>query len=409
MPGSRPILSPDEIDRLDFADRVLHSTCDLTEVWRHLRTHEPVRRQPPRDGLAGYWMLTAHRDVSAVYRDTAHFTSERGNVLDALRGGGDSAGRRMLSLTDGARHSEVRQILTKTFSRRGLEALGVRIRAMARQLIGRALERGTCDFATDVAKEIPLAAICDLLGVPHRDRERIFALTSTMVASETPVLTQADAWRAKNEVLYYFANLSEGRRTAPADDIVTLLTSARVNGSGLTDDEIVFNCYSLILGGGETTRMAIGGAVLAFLDHPDQWQAWQRGEVAVETAVDEVLRWTTPSMHMARTAVRDVTIGGTDVRAGDIVTLWNVSANRDEQVFDRPDDFRLSRNPNRHVTLGGGAHFCLGSHLARLEIGAVLESLRDLVTDLEPSGEPARIYSNFLGGVCSVPVTLKGR
>ncbi|WP_225821717.1 cytochrome P450 [Streptomyces naphthomycinicus] len=409
MPGSRPIVSPDEIDRLDFTDRVLHSTRDLAEVWRHLRAHEPVRRQPPHDGLPGYWMLTKHQDVSAVYRDGAHFTSERGNVLDALRGGGDSAGRRMLSLTDGVRHGEVRQLLTKTFSRRGLEVLGVRIRAMARQLIGQALERGTCDFATDVAKEIPLAAICDLLGVPHRDRERIFALTSTMVASETPVLTHADAWRAKNEVLYYFANLSEGRRTAPAEDIVTLLTSARVNGSGLTDDEIVFNCYSLILGGGETTRMAIGGAVLAFLEHPGQWQAWRRGEVAVETAVDEVLRWTTPSMHMARTAVREVTVGGTGIAAGDIVTLWNVSANRDESVFDRPDDFRLSRTPNKHVTLGGGTHFCLGSHLARLEIGAVLESLRELVADLEPAGEPARIYSNFLGGVCSVPVALKGR
>ncbi|SPE48333.1 Steroid C26-monooxygenase [Streptomyces netropsis] len=409
MPPFRPVVPPEELDRLDFADRVLHATRDLTEVWRYLRTHEPVRRQPPGDGLAGYWMLTTHRDITAAYRDTKNLTSERGNVLDALRGGGDSAGRRMLSLTDGARHSDVRQVLTKTFSLRGLEALGLRIRAMARRLIGEALERGTCDFAVDVAKEIPLAAICDLLGVPLHDRERIFALTSTMVASETPTLTPAAAWRAKNEVLYYFANLSEGRRTAPADDIVTLLTSAHVNGDGLTDDEIVFNCYSLILGGGETTRMAIGGAVLAFLENPGQWRAWQSGEATVEAAVDEVLRWTTPSMHMARTALRDCAIGGADIRAGDIVTLWNVSANRDEKAFDRPDDFVLSRSPNKHVALGGGAHFCLGSHLARLEIGAVLEALRDLVAGLEPAGEPARIYSNFLGGVCSVPVALKAR
>lgn len=399
--------SPDDLDRIDFTDRVTHSTTDLSAIWRYLRRQQPVYWHQPPDGGAGFWMITAHRDVYAAYRDGAHFTSERGNVLDALRGGGDSASRRMLSLTDGQRHVDVRKVLTQTFSRRALDEVGRLVRRVTRRLVTDALERGECDFAKDVAAEIPLAAICDLLGVPDADRPRIFELTSSMVASETPVLTPQDAWRAKNEVLYYFAMLSEGRRVDPGTDVVSLLTQAKVRDGRLTEEEIVFNCYSLILGGGETTRMAIGGAVLALTENPAQWHALKNGEVDLNLAVDEVLRWTTPSMHMARTAVADVDIAGKRVRAGDIVTLWNVSANRDEREFELPDAFNLARSPNRHVALGGGSHFCLGSHLARLEIRTALEALREMVTEFELTGPTRRIYSNFLGGVCSVPIALR--
>ncbi|TWP53810.1 cytochrome P450 [Lentzea tibetensis] len=395
------------LDDIDLTDRVLHSTEDLSEFWRDLRHTKPVHWHQPADGGTGFWVLTAYEHISAVYRDTKHFTSERGNVMDALRAGGDSAAKRMLSLTDGRRHTDVRSILMKTFSKRGVEQVGERIRGITRGLVEQALERGTCDFAMDVAAPIPLMAICDLLGVPEEDRWRIFDLTSSMVASETPEHTQKDAWRNKNEVLFYFANMAEGRRVEPRDDIVSLLTGAQISGSGLTEDEIIFNCYSLILGGGETTRMSIGGAVVALVQHPDQWRALKNGDVSVDSAVEEVLRWTTPSMHMARTAVADVEIGGSSIRAGDIVTLWNVSANRDEKAFELPDAFNLARSPNKHVTLGGGSHFCLGAHLARLEINSVLTSLRDLVSEIEPVGEPRRIYSNFLGGVCHVPVALR--
>ncbi|GLZ35175.1 cytochrome P450 [Lentzea sp. NBRC 105346] len=392
---------------LDLTDRVLHSTEDLSEFWRDLRHNNPVHWLDPTDGGPGFWVLTTYEHVSAVYRDTKHFTSERGNVMDALRAGGDSAAKRMLSLTDGPRHAGIRSILMKTFSKRGVEQVGTRIRSVARSLVESALAAGECDFAKDVAAPIPLMAICDLLGVPEEDRWRIFDLTSSMVASETPDHTQKDAWRNKNEVLFYFANMAEGRRVEPRDDIVSLLTAAQIENAGLTEDEIIFNCYSLILGGGETTRMSIGGAVLALIQNPSQWQALKSGAVSIDSAVEEVLRWTTPSMHMARTALSDVEIGGKLIRAGDIVTLWNVSANRDETVFDSPDTFDLARTPNKHVTLGGGSHFCLGAHLARLEINAVLTALRDMVSGMELAGEPRRIYSNFLGGVCHVPVSLR--
>jgi cytochrome P450 len=395
------------LDDIDLTDRVLHSTEDLSGFWRELRRRRPVHWHQPRDGGVGFWVLTAYDDISAVYRDTKHFTSERGNVMDALRAGGDSASKRMLSLTDGRRHAGIRSILMKTFSKRGVQQVGERIRAVARSLVEQALAHESCDFAKDVAAPIPLMAICDLLGVPEDDRWRIFDLTSSMVASETPEHTHKDAWRNKNEVLFYFANMAEGRRVEPRDDIVSMLTSAQIDNAGLTEDEIIFNCYSLILGGGETTRMSIGGAVVALVQNPDQWRALKNGDVSVDSAVEEVLRWTTPSMHMARTALADVEIGGELIRAGDIVTLWNVSANRDETAFEEPDRFDLSRSPNKHVTLGGGSHFCLGAHLARLEINAVLTSLREMVSEMELVDEPRRIYSNFLGGVCHVPVALR--
>lgn len=403
---SRPMLRvPDDLGEVDLTDRILHSTYDLTDFWRHLRAEQPVYRHPGTSTRSGFWVLSTHRDVSAVYRDHHRFTSERGNVLDALCAGGDSASGRMLSLTDGARHRDIRRILTHTFSLRGLDALGRRIRAAARQLVEQAVEKDECDFAVDVAKEIPLQAICDLLGIPHGDRQRIFALTSSMVASEQPEQPVAEAWQAKNEVLFYFSALAEERWAHPGDDIVTLLVEA-AKGSDLTEDEIIFNCYSLILGGGETTRMAISGGVLALIENPDQWAAFVAGDVPVSSAVEEILRWTSPSMHLARTALEDVEFGGTVVRAGDITTLWNVSANRDETAFDRPDRFDITRSPNQHTALGMGSHFCLGSHLARLEITAVLECLRELVGGMRLVGTPRRIYSNFLGGLCGLPVAL---
>lgn len=404
---SRPMLPvPDDLGEVDLTDRVLHSTYDLGEFWQHLRATEPVYRHPGTATRPGFWVLSAHRDVSAAYRDHRRFTSDRGNVLDALCAGGDSASGQMLSLTDGKRHRDIRRILTQTFSLKGLDALGVRIRTAARQLVEQALNKGGCDFALDVAKEIPLQAICDLLGIPYEERQRIFALTSSMVASEEPEQPVAEAWQAKNEVLFYFSALADDRRADPRDDIVTLLVDAAREGSSLTEDEIIFNCYSLILGGGETTRMAISGGVLALIENPDQWVAFVNGDVPVSSVVEEVLRWTSPSMHLGRTAIEDVEIGGRTIHAGDITTLWNVSANRDEAAFDHPHQFDVSRNPNQHTALGMGSHFCLGSHLARLEISAVLESLRDLVGTIGLTGPTRRIYSNFLGGICSLPVAL---
>jgi cytochrome P450 len=315
----------------------------------------------------------------------------------------------MVSVTDGVRHAEVRKILLRSFTREALTAAGTRIRSAARRLVREAVSRGRCDFARDVAAHVPLVAICDLLGVPEADRPHILGLTSSAVSSEQAQHTAQDAWRAKNDILFYFAELAERRRDDPLADLVSVLVTSRVNGRPLDLDEVIFNCYSLVLGGDETTRLAIVGGVLALIEHPGQWRALREGEVDIDTAVEEVLRWTTPSMHQGRAAVEELTIGGATIRPGELVVLWNVSANRDERVFDRPGRFELTRSPNRHLTFAVGPHYCLGAQLARIEIAAVLEALRDFAGEIEPAGPPTRIYSNFLSGLSSLPVLLRPR
>lgn len=403
---ARRRIAPEDLDGLDLADPKLHAEADLTDVWRHLREHEPVRWNPASGSAPGFWVVTRHADVTAVYRDSALFTSQGGNVLETLLSGGDSAAGRMLAITDGPRHADLRKVLMRAFSPRALAPIVESVRRTVDRLLRAALERGSCDFATDVAAGIPLGAICDLLGVPDRDRDYVLSLTSSALGSEHADASAADTWIAKNEILLYFADLARERRGTGHSDVISLLTASHVDGAALDDDEIMLNCYSLILGGDETARLAMIGAVQALLDHPDQWRALKQGDTAVDSAVEEMLRWTTPALHSGRTATADTQIAGTPVRAGDIVTVWNASANRDEAVFPSPGTLLLDRSPNKHLTFAYGPHFCLGAYLARAEIAAVLSALREHVSALERTGPPRPIYSTFLNGMSSLPIAL---
>jgi cytochrome P450 len=405
---TRRTIAPEELDTLNLADPRLHAESELSAVWRRLREHAPVHWNPATDSAPGFWVVTRHADVTAVYRDSAGFTSEGGNVLETLLAGGDTAAGRMLAITDGEKHAGLRRILMSAFSPRALEPIVDSVRRTVTRLLRDAIEKGSCDFAADVAAGIPLGAICDLLGVPESDRAYVLSLTSSALGSHDADSTVADAWIAKSEILLYFANLARDRRDSGHADVIALLAGSQVNGLPLDDDEIMLNCYSLILGGDETARLSMVGAALALLDHPGQWQALKRGDTPIDTAVEEILRWTTPALHSGRTATADTEIGGRPIKAGDIVTVWNASANRDERVFDAPDELRLDRTPNKHVTFAYGPHFCLGAYLARAEIGAVLTGLRDLVADMEQTGPARPVYSNFLSGLSSLPVALKG-
>ncbi len=405
---TRRTIAPDELDTLNLADPRLHAESDLSAVWRHLREHAPVHWNPATGSAPGFWVVTRHADVTSVYRDSARFTSEGGNVLETLLAGGDSAAGRMLAITDGEKHAGLRRLLMSAFSPRALEPVVDSVRRTVTRLLRDAIDKGGCDFAADVAAGIPLGAICDLLGVPESDRAHVLSLTSSALGSHDADSTAADAWIAKSEILLYFARLARDRRDSGHTDVIALLARSEVNGLPLDDDEIMLNCYSLILGGDETARLSMVGAALALLEHPGQWQALKRGEASIDTAVEEILRWTTPALHAGRTATADTEIGGRPVRAGEIVTVWNASANRDERIFDAPDELRLDRTPNKHVTFAYGPHFCLGAYLARAEIGAVLTGLRDLVAGMEQTGPARPVYSTFLSGLSSLPLTLKG-
>jgi cytochrome P450 len=404
--AARPLLDPDALETIDLADPGVHAEHDLSAVWRRLRTEQPVYRHPESGDGPGFWVLTRHADVSSVYRDSARFTSEHGNVLDTLLTGGDSAAGRMLAVTDGAPHRDVRTVLLKAFTPRALAPVIDSVRRSTRQLLEDALGRGDCDFATDVAANIPIAAICDLLGVPASDRAHILGLTSAALGSDHGMPTEADTWSAKNEILLYFTELAADRRAKPLDDVVSLLVSDEFGERPLHPDEVVFNCYSLLLGGDETTRLSMIGAIQALVEHPEQWALLKSGAVGIDSATEEVLRWTTPALHSGRTATEDLLLEGEFIEEGDVVTVWTASANRDEAVFERPDVFDLARTGNRHLSFAYGAHFCLGAYLARAEIGAVLEGVRAMAGSLEFAGPSQRVYSNFLSGLSHLPVSV---
>jgi len=406
--AARPVLDPARLASVDLADPRLHAEHDLTRLWRHLRDEDPVHWHE-RPGRPGYWVITRHADVMAVYRDAERFTSERGNVLDTLLAGGDSAAGKMAAVTDGPRHAELRGVLLRAFTPRALEAVVARMTAAAGELVATAVAAGECDFATDVAARIPLAVICDLLGVPAGDRAEILRLTSSALASDDGTPAELAAWSVRNEILLYFADLAQVRRNSPHDDLVSLLVTSRVAGRPLTAEEVVFNCYSLVLGGDETTRYSMIGGLNAFIEEPEQWRRFTAGEVAPEQAVEEILRWTTPTLHAGRTATADAVLGGRLVEAGDLVTVWNVAGNLDERQFADPGRFDVGRTPNKHLTFAYGPHFCLGAHLARQELGAVLAALRDQVGAVRANGPQRRVYSNFLSGLSSLPVVLTPR
>jgi cytochrome P450 len=405
--NARPVLDPRDLAGIDLADVRLHADHDLTLVWRHLRDERPVHWNPsPGTAAGGFWAVTRYADVLAVYRDHRRFTSTRGNVLATLLHGGDSAGGRMIAVSDGPRHRAVRSLLSAPLGPRGLSRLRDQVHTTARRLVRAAVERGRCDFAREVAAHLPLLTICDLLGVPDGDRPFIREQVALALGSDRPAQPPAEVWLARNEILLYFRMLTRDRRASPADDLVSTLAHGRIDGEELSEDEVILNCYSLILGGDETTRLSMTGAVAAFAERPAVWRRFAAGEFGTAGAVEEVLRWTSPAMHGGRTAVEDVELHGERIRAGEVVSVWTVSANQDEREFPRPGVFDLGRSPNRHLGFGYGSHFCLGAYLARLELTALLTVLRELVGHIEPAGPPGRIFSNFLAGCTSLPVEL---
>lgn len=394
---------------IDLVDPRTYVDHDMHAVWREWRRDRPVFFQEGSGDAPGFWVVTRHRDNAALYRDNKRLSTERGNMLATLLGGGDTAGGRMVSVSDGRRHKDLRGVILKAFSQRALELVGQRVREFTRDLMTRVVAQGECDFARDVGAIVPINTICELLGVPQVDRPYLLDLNKRAVSSDDPDHTELDARLARSEIVVYFTDLVEHRRARPGDDVVSLLASETVDGGRLTSHDVVLNCYSLLLGGDETSRFSMIRAVEALAAHPAQWDALLGGGLDLAVATEEVVRWATPIMHVGRTAVADVELGDHVIRAGDIVTLWNSSANRDEEVFDRPGEFDLARTPNKHLGFGFGAHFCVGVFLARVEITALLESLRDLATAVEPTAPPRPVYSNVLDGISALPVRFTPR
>lgn len=378
-------------------------TGELDPYFAELRRDCPLAwHEPPAAGGRGFWVAGRHADVAALARDTTRLSSARGNMLETLLDGGDPGGDRMLVVSDPPRHTALRGLMKSGFMPAALEALAQRIRRVARDLWIRAALDGHCDVAADIAAKIPLAAICDLLGVPETDREYVGERTTAALGSDLATPVQDASRLAQAEILLYFSRLARNRPRA----MLRVLAEGSLDGVPLTRDELVLNCYSLILGGDVTTRLSIVGGVAALAADPALWEGLRDGEVEIGSTVEEVLRWATPVVHLARTAVAEIDLHGRRIRPGDIVTLWPRSANRDEREFADPGRFDPARRPNRHLTFGFGPHFCLGAHLARIEVTAVLEGMRHAVAQVTPDGPPQPVYSAFVAGYSALPVRL---
>jgi cholest-4-en-3-one 26-monooxygenase len=398
----------DEIDltNLDaFVPGVPH------EWFTALRHQAPVFWHPEPNGGPGFWNLTCYDDVVAVNRDNQTFSSNRGAVFIWDLPPEDLEQQRLMMLNmDPPMHTRYRRLVNKGFTPRMVDSLEATIRERTRSILDKVGPRGECDFVVDVAAELPLQVIADLLGVPQGDRYKMFDWSNRMIGSEDPEygVTEEEAQQASMELFAYAAQLAEAKRAQDPHgaDLISVLSEAEVDGERLTQLEIDLFFMLLTVAGNETTRNLISHGMVQLLEHPDQLAKVQADRTLLGGAVDEMLRYASPVMHFRRTATKDVTIRDTKIAEGDKVVIWYISANRDETVFDDPMAFNAERSPNEHVAFGGGGpHFCLGANLARMEIRVIFEELLDRWRDLELTGEPSRLRSNFINGVKHIPLS----
>lgn len=406
------------VDDIDLSDVELWAEPDEVreEVFRTLRRERPVaffeERLPPgfeEMGLGdfplgpGYWCLTRYDDVVFASRHPELFCSGRGtNIADLPEPLTDMLGS-MINM-DAPRHTKLRLLVNKGFTPRMVARIEDYVHEIAREVVGGIAEQGTVDFVTEVAAPMPLRIICDMMGIPREDNQFIFEQTNHLLGGLDPEYnrTIADMLGGGWNMWNYAQQLGEKRLADPQDDITTALMHAEVDGERLSAAEFGSFFVLLCTAGNETTRNAIAHGLLELSRHPDQRRKLVEDPSLWPTAVEEIVRWSTPVIHFRRTATTEVELpsGRHTFAEGDKVVLWYNSANRDEDVWDRPYEFDVTRTPNEHVGFGaGGPHFCLGANLARREIRVLFEELFRVVPDIEAVREPSMLQSNFIHGI----------
>jgi cholest-4-en-3-one 26-monooxygenase len=355
----------------------------------------------------GFWAVSRHEDVSAVSKNSNDFSStENGAIIrfaPNMTREQVEMQRVMLVNQDPPLHTTTRQIISRGFTPKAIGLLHQSLQDRADRIVDEALARGEGDFVSEVAAELPLQAIADLMGVPQEDRRKVFDWTNQMLAYDDPDF-DGEPDVAAAEILAYSMGLADERRREPREDIVTKLVQAGSDGTGaLTDDEFGFFVILLAVAGNETTRNAITHGLKAFFDNPDQWELYKKERPA--TAVDEIIRWATPVTVFQRTAINDVEVGGQLVKKGDRVGIFYASGNRDDEVFTEPDKFDIMRSPNPHLAFGGhGAHYCIGANLARLEVEIMFNTIADKMPNIAPNGEARRLRHSWINGIKEMQV-----
>jgi len=392
------------LDRDAFTKGVPH------EWFTYLRANAPVYKHEEPEG-PGFWVITKYDDVVTVGRDGVTYSSDqkRGGVVvleEQQMNDFEQGGNLMLTM-DAPEHTRYRKLVNRGFTPRQMRMLEPHIRELTSNIIDEVIEQGGCDYVVDVAAEVPLQVIAEMLGVPQEDRHKLFEWSNRMIGSEDPeyIVSEQEVMDAQVEMFMYANELAAKRRAEPRDDIITALLTAEVDGDQLS--EMDFNLFFLLIAvaGNETTRNSISHGIKAFCDFPDQYQLLVDDPARAQSATDEIVRWASPVMYFRRNVTRDTVLRGQEIKEGDKVSMWYISANRDEDVFDRPFEFDILRSPNEHVGFGGGGpHHCLGMNLARMEIYVLLEEMAKRIPTIERIGDAQPLRSNFIAGIKHMPV-----
>jgi cholest-4-en-3-one 26-monooxygenase len=372
-----------------------------------LREAEPIHWVDVPSGCGGfedkgYWIVTKHADVKEVSKRNDAFSSWQNGAIPVwpkeMKFEQIELQRNVMLNMDAPHHTRLRKIISRGFTPRAIARLEEELAQRAQNIAKSAAAEGSGDFVEQVSCELPLQAIAGLLGVPQDDRDKLFRWSNEMTGGEDPEYADIDPAQSSMELIVYAMAMADERGKNPTDDIVTTLIEADLDGEKLSDDEFGFFVIMLAVAGNETTRNSITHGMIAFSQHPDQWELFKKERPS--TAADEIVRWATPVSAFQRTANEDLELGGVQIKKGQRLVMSYRSANFDEEIFEHPHTFDILRDPNPHVGFGGtGAHYCIGANLARMTINLIFNAVADHMPDLKPVGEPERLRSGWLNGI----------
>jgi cytochrome P450 len=386
---------------------------DPHPLWQQLRKEDPIHWTESL--VRGFWSITRYNDIIAVISEPTVFSSaqlislpsslEMEQLTPEMLGSGE-----MMLMTDPPLHGAMRRAFNRLMLPRAIGRFEIPGPELVREILDEALARGECDFVLDVAARLPMAFICEIMGIPRIDWPDMFKWGNMIAGNEDPEyqVESGSALETRQQgslnIGNYCIRAALERRGGDGEDLLSVLGNARINGRLLTERELAHNGLLYVGAGLETTRNAISAGLLALLEHPDQLELLIQDETLMPTAVEEILRWSSPVTHFARVAMKETELGGKQIHQGDRLALWFPSGNRDEEAFADPYTFDIRRKPNEHLAFSKGEHFCGGAHLARLELRLMLQALLKRTKQIELTGRVERLRSNFLAGIKHMPV-----
>ena len=403
---------------MDFGDYNIVHPRDYAEhgyphdIWTWMRANDPVYWWDKTDGMP-FWAITKHADITAIGKLPKQFLSGPRITISHQPEVEQVGFPPTLIQLDPPKHGVYRKLISNRFTPRALTRFHPDIEQIGREIVEDLIAEGAegeCDFVEKVSAPLPTAVIAWMLGLPKSDWQLLFDWTNRIIGAQDPAFkaegktAEESARDSITELFLYFTKLVEEKKRNPADDLVTLFTKMEVDGQPLPEMDVLAWCLIIVVAGNETTRNATTGGMLAFVEHQHELRRLQADPALLKPAVEEVVRWTTPIIHFAREATQDYPLRDKVIRAGDPVALFYPSANRDEEVFEDPFTFRIDRNPNRHVGFGVGEHFCLGAHVARLEMEVAYKYLLPRIEEIELAGPVDRLHSSLVGGVKHLPI-----